>query len=475
MTVEIPRNVSALVLGAFIVLIAFLVDRTRIPQNLSKFPKIPIIYLFSRRDRKAARDLAQKEGIYIEHRDKWIVNVSKAEYAQTILANPLKYPKILPTLEKPSSLITKFLSTNARISNTSKWVKYREATDYVFERSDRAEIAFKSVDSHSASLIEANMSEVDILPSMRGIVQEILCQLVFDQEPDSTIHDLMRYFTDIEQELASRRYLLFPFLEYIPLIGRPGMHERVEDMNSVLSGMIQRKAQSMKHSTHASGQDLISSLLLNTNYDLPFTHVEIRDLIIGFIWAGYESMPSILTAAIYYMAANPAIQQEARAEVVKYPQTQQAPTHNENNYRYLTAIIKETMRMHPIPTTFDTRITKESAQFGNYVVPQNMSITIDTQSLHYDSNIWKDPFDFKPQRFLNSNESNSYEWLGFGGGLRKCPAAEFSMQQMRIVLATLLAKFTITLPDLPHGGGLKLDRDMKPTSLKVTLTVREKS
>ncbi|KAK9765168.1 hypothetical protein K7432_006724 [Basidiobolus ranarum] len=468
MAVEIPQNISVLLLGVFIVLIAFVTDRIRCPEYLEKLPRVSILKLFSKRDgdercQKVVPSAGKTEGIYIEYLGKWIVNVSKPEYAQTILTSPLKYPKILPTLERPSSLIAKFLSINTRHSNASKWLRYSDAITPIFQRPDHVEVVSKLINRRIETWIEKSEKEVDILQCMRQVVLDILCHLIFNQEPDSAMSSLMEYFTSIEQELGSRRYFLLPFLEYIPFVGRPDIHQKVEEMNAILYGIIERKADNLK--TYKDS-DLISALLSD---EQPFTPVEIRDIVFGLIWAGYESMPNTLAAAMYYIAVNPKAQQEARVEALDTLRDQQKVS-LAGSMTYLSAIIKETLRMNPVPTTLDTRITKETVQFGDYVLPPNTPITVDTRSLHYDPEIWEDPYSFNPRRFLTTANTNAYEWLAFGGGPRECIGASFSRQHIGGILATILSRFTITLPKGSiHSNGLKLDRDMKPINLKVTL------
>ena len=62
--------------------------------------------------------------------------------------------------------------------------------------------------------------------------------------------------------------------------------------------------------------------------------------------------------------------------------------------------------------------------------------------LHEDETLFPDPARFDPDRFLGSR-ADTYGWIPFGGGVRRCIGAAFASLEMRVVLRTVLRDFTI--------------------------------
>src|SRR5690606_21284294 len=63
-----------------------------------------------------------------------------------------------------------------------------------------------------------------------------------------------------------------------------------------------------------------------------------------------------------------------------------------------------------------------------------------TLMMHRRPDIYADPLTFRPERFLGEDAPGTYEWVPFGGGVRRCIGASFAMLEMRVVLAALLAE-----------------------------------
>ena len=53
--------------------------------------------------------------------------------------------------------------------------------------------------------------------------------------------------------------------------------------------------------------------------------------------------------------------------------------------------------------------------------------------IHHDADIYADPYEFRPERFLEE-APGTYTFIPFGGGRRRCLGASFAMVEMRLVL-----------------------------------------
>jgi cytochrome P450 len=61
---------------------------------------------------------------------------------------------------------------------------------------------------------------------------------------------------------------------------------------------------------------------------------------------------------------------------------------------------------------------------------------------HTRADVYRDPYEFRPERFLEDN-LETFGWIPFGGGTRRCIGAAFAELEMRVVLETILRRATL--------------------------------
>jgi cytochrome P450 len=113
---------------------------------------------------------------------------------------------------------------------------------------------------------------------------------------------------------------------------------------------------------------------------------------------------------------------------------------------YLTAVCAETLRVNPIALICTPRMTKERSQLAGYNLDTGTILIPCIYLAHRRSEVFPEPKEFKPERFLNQKFS-PYEYLPFGGGARGCIGMAFSMFEMKLVLATILSRFQLVLAE----------------------------
>lgn len=108
---------------------------------------------------------------------------------------------------------------------------------------------------------------------------------------------------------------------------------------------------------------------------------------------------------------------------------------------YLDAVITEVMRLRPaFPAT--GRVALEDAEVNGTRVRRGTAVTLAILALHERPDIYPEPLEFRPERFLGSRPG-TYTWLPFGGGTHRCLGAAFSLFETRVLIRTLLANRTL--------------------------------
>ncbi|KAK7390163.1 hypothetical protein VNO78_25462 [Psophocarpus tetragonolobus] len=94
------------------------------------------------------------------------------------------------------------------------------------------------------------------------------------------------------------------------------------------------------------------------------------------------------------------------------------------NFSYLRAVIKETLRLHLPAPLLIPRETSKKCVIGGYEIPAKTFIYVNAWAIHRDPVAWKDPEEFIPERFLNSKidlHGQHFEFIPFGAGHKMCP------------------------------------------------------
>jgi len=149
------------------------------------------------------------------------------------------------------------------------------------------------------------------------------------------------------------------------------------------------------------------------------------------------------------------------------------------NLVYLQAIVKETFRLHQPAPLSGPREAMEDCTVAGFHFPAGTRLLVNLWKLHRDPNIWANPLEFQPERFLKEHANldvrgQDFEFTPFGSGRRMCPAVSFAVQVVHLTLARLLHGFELrtvsdTPVDMTESPGLAVP---KATPLEVVLRPR---
>ncbi|KAK9203223.1 hypothetical protein WN943_013477 [Citrus x changshan-huyou] len=115
----------------------------------------------------------------------------------------------------------------------------------------------------------------------------------------------------------------------------------------------------------------------------------------------------------------------------------------------IKSLLTEALRLHPPAPLLVPRETTEDCRVGEYEIPSGTRVLINAKAIATDPEHWEHPFEFQPERFLNSSidlKGNNFELIPFGVGRRGCPGMNFAMPLIELALANLLHRFDWKLP-----------------------------
>jgi cytochrome P450 family 135 len=153
---------------------------------------------------------------------------------------------------------------------------------------------------------------------------------------------------------------------------------------------------------------------------------EIRDQLMTLLLAGHETTATSLAWAFDLLFRSPDAMERLGAEV------------EGDEVAYLEAVICETLRLRPV-VPFTGRLLREPATLGGHDLPAGAVVLAALYLAHMRDDVYPDARSFKPERFLEDGP-DTYSWVPFGGGTRRCLGAAFAQFEMKVALRTILRR-----------------------------------
>ncbi|CAI9109680.1 OLC1v1009545C1 [Oldenlandia corymbosa var. corymbosa] len=253
---------------------------------------------------------------------------------------------------------------------------------------------------------------------------------------------------------------LYPNVKILETI--TGARNKLEKMRVRVDAILQsildhhRNKRSAEEPTKQDGteeMDLVDVLLnvqKSGEFGDPLTDDNLKGVIYDIFTAGGETSSTTLLWAMLEMIKNPEVFQKAQAEVRKVFDGQgNADESKLHELKYMEAVIKETLRLHPAAPLLLPRESSEQCEIDGYVIPAKTRVVVNAFAIARDPKYWDEPERFNPERFMDSDidfKGKNLFYIPFGAGRRICPGISFALPNMELPLAQLLYHFDWKLP-----------------------------
>ncbi|MFM1798989.1 MAG: hypothetical protein RLZZ117_1267 [Cyanobacteriota bacterium] len=195
------------------------------------------------------------------------------------------------------------------------------------------------------------------------------------------------------------------------------------------------------------GDDILSLLLdARDEEGQGLSDGELRDELLTLLVAGHETTATAMSWALHWLATRPEVQRRLRQEVLEARPAPDAPVELTTLLRlpYLQAVCNETLRLYPVGMITFPRRLEEPFTLGGHSLEAGTVVMGCIFLAHRRREVFADPEDFLPERFLANNFSPT-TFLPFGGGNRRCIGMAFALFEMKVVLSALVSRFTLEL------------------------------
>jgi cytochrome P450 len=278
---------------------------------------------------------------------------------------------------------------------------------------------------------------VALEPHLRAITLAIIVRIVFGIEDDARAARLRALIPRLVPDGGWATLLLLPSLRRD--LGPRSPWRRFLAARAAIDDLLHGEIAARRDDPALPGRtDILSMLLQARDEDgAPLTDRELRDELMTLLIAGHETTASALAWAFVLLHQRPDALARATAEArASDPATP-----------FLDAVATETLRLKP-PLPLAVRRTTEPVALGDHRIPAGARIAPAIFLVHRRADLYPDPLAFRPERFLEHG-AETYAWLPFGGGIRRCVGAAFAQLELRTVLRTVLSTVDVTPPGGP--------------------------
>ena len=284
--------------------------------------------------------------------------------------------------------------------------------------------------------------QVNIAAEMQRLTLEIVAKALFNVDISQESTTLGKAFNDVREFPGRRRFsfrswrINLPFTVYGKFVrGKALLDKTVYDI------IAQRR------STGEDAGDVISMLLAARDEDgAALSDVQVRDEIMTLFAAGHETTANSLTWTLYLLSQHAEERDRLLVELQSVLQGRAPTVEDLGRLPYLEMVMKESMRLFP-PAWMVGRRALKDYELEGYHLPTGSFAVLSPWVIHHMAEYFVEPERFWPERFdpVAGEKHPSFAYFPFGAGPRMCIGATFAMMEARLLLATIMQRYSPAL------------------------------
>jgi len=356
------------------------------------------------------------------------------------LDNAGNYPKSEVMIRMLRSAVGESLFTSEGLA----WRWQRRAIAPVFSTRNVRALApvMTATAERAAARIAAHAGPVEAVREMLSATFDVICDVALSGrehfDADAYGAAITRYF------LTVGRASLLDFLDVPHWVPRPG---EILGRGAVrtMHRMVARAIAARRAEATGKADDLLDYMLKAEDPETG-RRMDATDLLHNmqfFIVAGHETTALALAWALFLLANDEDAQSRAAAEARATVGDRLGTADDLTRTPFIEQVLQETLRLYP-PVALLARNVLESNRIYDREIRPGDTVFLNIYALHRHRLWWENPGAFDPDNFTPEKVAarDRYLHLPFGAGPRICVGANFAMMQARIVLTTLLSRFT---------------------------------
>lgn len=224
-------------------------------------------------------------------------------------------------------------------------------------------------------------------------------------------------------------------------------------MDDLLYAVIRRRR------SEPVGDDILAQMLAGRRDDGgQLSDEEVRDELVTLLFAGHETTATALAWSYLWLHKQPEFLVRLKSELSGLSEADQLERCNE--LPFLDGLCYESLRVNPIPADITRRLARDD-EFLGYVLPAGTLIAASPYLVHTNPQIYAEPHAFRPERFIKKRFA-PHEFLPFGGGTHRCLGAALALYEMKVVLASTVGRYDVSLAGASDAEAVRHTITMGP-------------
>ena len=340
-----------------------------------------------------------------------------------------------------TKFLSKYVGKGLLTSSGDYWLKQRRLIQPAFHKEKLQKLVAimeRTIEKQIENLPE-NKS-IDSYPIMNELAFHVVAKSLFNYSSDDTTMHRLQDIIETLQDFIIREIRQPHKKWWYVISGLVKKHLKlVEESREIINKVIDERRASNK-----DNDDLLD-MLLKAKYEddgTSMTNEQLIDEILIFFVAGHETTANALTFTFHLIAKNPEVYQKALLEIEAIDDDL-PPMEKIAKLNYVKNCVEESMRLYP-PAWITDRVAIEDDSFADYHIKKGTMIGISFYELHRNEKYWKNPDEFKPERFSDEHrkETAGY-YFPFGAGPRMCIGNGFALYEMMLTVYEMLKKYHI--------------------------------
>lgn len=282
---------------------------------------------------------------------------------------------------------------------------------------------------------------VDMSQAMQEVTLRIVSKCLFSIDLSNQLRPLSGAFNGFIASQGSMVEDLLTLRIDNPITGYGKRMAAIRQLNTLVYTLI---AQRRDHPHDYD--DVLAMLMEATSGEEPetkLTEKQIHDHIMTFLAAGHETTAITLVWTFYLLAQYPQVREKLLEELRTVLAGRTPTVEDGAKLPYLDWVLSESMRLYP-PAWMQVRFSIEDVELGGLTLPKGTMLIMSQWVLHRLPEIWGDADVFRPERWgpASGQEVPPGAYFPFGGGPRTCIGMPFAQLEAKLILATILQRYT---------------------------------
>jgi cytochrome P450 len=315
---------------------------------------------------------------------------------------------------------------------------------------------------------------VDMSDLLGSFINDLVCRAVMGKSFRSQGRNklLRELIEDTSPLLAG-----FNVEECFPLLARFGVLSKVvrvkserlrrrwdELLDSLIEGH-QRKYVAVGASDSSEDDDDLIHVVLSVRQEYGLTREQMKAILLDVFFAGIGTASSMLDFTMAELMRRPHLMEKLQAEVnssVPEGADELVREADLTDMTYLRAVIKESLRLHPVEPLLP-HFSIASCSIDGHTVPAGLQVLVNSWAIGRDARYWEHAEEFIPGRFIGDGgaahvnfKGSDFQFLPFGSGRRMCAGVNFGIACVELILANLVHRFDWELPEGKKGGDIDM-------------------